>query len=317
MKSFLALVLLALFCSVALSRNVKREVAPAALAPRNAEGRTDVDWYKALNNLISVASHNLLVSGEFLALYPFSSLLRVPEKNSCNRELNFDPTETHKFRGPLEEIYETGVFKIGVSSVVSLPYFSNSTGSPIGFFFDLGNSMANEMGFILKRTLRAEFHIFPTTNFFANATQALANGKAHAIIGMSYLVPRTLLTDYSCWYETPSPFAVYRDETYPLPSGFTLPTTISGWNNPQIKVATLLGSIFETAARRYLPNCQFVGFPTMNDAYDSVGVSTDIVFSIIGETEGYNEAHGMRLTIQPNTIVTYGGGNAFATHKVF
>jgi len=276
----------------------------------------DIDWYKLWNNLLSVAAHNLLVSGEFLAVYPFSSLARVPEKNSCNRELGFDPSKPEKFKNPVKRIYLTGKFKIGVTSLLSLPYFSNATGSPTGFFFDLGNSMANEIGFILRRTMKAQFTTFQTTNFFVNATGALASGQADTIIGMSYLVPRSILTDYSCWYEGPSPFAVYRDQTRPLPAGFTLPTTLSGWNNPQIKVATLGGSIFETAAKRFLPTAQFVNFPTMNAAYDSVGVSTDIVFSITGETDGYNEAHGLRLTQQPGTLISYGGGNAFATHRL-
>lgn len=305
MKLVLSLVLFALLFSVSFQR----------LAVRKAE-KNEVDWYKALNNLISVAAHNILVTGEFLALYPFSSLARLPEKNNCNRELNFDPTKPGDFGGVLDEVYSTGIFKIGVTSLLSLPYFSNATGQPTGFFFDLGNSVANEMGFILKKTIKAQFVTFLTTDYFNNVTQTLASGRVHAIVGVSFLIPRTLRTDYSCWYETASPFAVYRDQTYPLPAGFTLPTTLSGWNSPLIKVATLAGSIFATAAQKYLPNVQFVNFPTMNAAYDSVGVTTDIVFSITGETEGYNEAHGMRLTIQPNTLVTYGGGNAFATHKV-
>jgi len=167
--------------------------------------------------------------------------------------------------------------------------------------------------------LRLNLAPFKQPIFFDNATKFInpaTSGAVHAIIGMSYLVPRTLLTDYSCWYEGPSPFAVYRDQSRTLPPGLTPPTNIAGWNSPQVKVATLGGSIFETAAKKYLPNAVFVNFPTMNAAYDSVGVTTDIVFSITGETDGYNEAHGLRLTIQPNTLVTYGGGNAFATHKI-
>jgi len=274
-----------------------------------------VDWYKNLNNLLSVGAHNLLVSGEFLALYPFSSLARLPEKNTCNRELHFDPTSPEKFKNPLKKIYNSGYIKIGVASVLSLPYYSNSTGSPTGFFFDLANSLANEISFILRRTIKAKFVTFYASPFFDGALSVLANNTVDTIIGMSYLVSRTPFIDYSCWYETPSPFAVYRDTTRPLPTGFPQPTTLSGWNSNQIKVATLIGTIFETAARKYLPNAQFFGFPTMNDAYNATGNVTDIVFSITGETEGYNEAHGLRLTVQPNTLVLFGGGNAFGTYK--
>lgn len=323
MKSLLVTLLFAFVIVLAIteSRSTRKTTPEKELCRevRSEEGDDDdpdVDWYKNLNNLISVAAHNLLVSGEFLAVYPFSSLARVPEKNSCNRELNFDPLKPEKFKNPLKNIYNTGIIKIGVTSLLSLPYFSNATGTPQGFFYDLGNSLANEIAFILRRTLKAKFVTFQTSDFFGNATKTLATGAADTIIGMSYLVPRTLATDYSCWYEGPSPFAVYRDLNRPLPTGFTQPTTLSGWNDARVKVATLAGSIFETAAKKFLPNAQFVNFPTMNAAYDSVGVSTDIVFSITGETDGYNEAHGLRLTIQPNTLTTYGGGNAFATHKL-
>jgi len=317
MKLLAILLSLALILAISEARST-RKTAGNSRAVRALESDDDddveVDWYKLLNNLISVAAHNLLVSGEFLALYPFLSLARVPEKNSCNRELNFDPSKPEKFKNPLKSIYQTGVIKIGVATIVSLPYFSNAS-HPEGFFYDLGNSLANEIGFILKRTMKAQFVGFLATSFFENATQALASGAAHTIIGMSYLVPRTLKTDYSCWYEGPSPFAVYRDETRPLPAGFTLPTSLAGWNSNLIKIATLGGSIFETAARKFFPSAQFVTFPSMNAAFDSVGVTTDISFSITGETEGYNEAHGMRLKIQNGTLIEYGGGNAFATHR--
>jgi len=317
MNKLLLLLLLAftLFVAISEARSVRKTLETRAVQSSDDDEDPEVDWYKLWNNLLSVASYNVRVSGEFLALYPFSNLDRVMEKNSCNRELGFDPSKPEKFKNPLKKIYQTGKFKIGVTSLLSSPYLVNTTGVLSGFFFDLGNSVANEIGFILKRTMKAEFVRFQTTNFFANATQALASGAADTIIGMSYLVPRTLGTDYSCWYEGPSPFAVYRDETRPLPAGFSLPSNLAGWNSPLIKMATLGGSIFETAARRYLPTVQFLNFPTMNDAYSSVGVTTDIVFSITGETDTYNEEHGLRLKIQQNTLTSYGGGNAFATHR--
>lgn len=95
------------------------------------------------------------------------------------------------------------------------------------------------------------------------------------VIGMSYIKTRASRLDYSCWYEGPSPFGLYRNPSAPLPANVTLTGTYQAFNTPAMHIATLPNTIYETALLQYFPLATRVPFSSMDAAYASVGVTTN------------------------------------------
>jgi len=314
-----------LFLSTVSSRKDSRSLEKRSLEDPQLDSRLRLttDWYKALNNLISVALANVLLNGDYSYLMnplPTPNVRHQPLGSRtilCNRQFNFD--DPQRFEGVLQRVYNSGILRIGVSSFVNLSRTEfNATGTPQGFLFDLSNALTNEMGFILDKSIRAEFIEFYTTSFFDNMTAILANDTVDTVIGVTFTMPRSLRTDFTCRYFSDySSFYAYRDPHASLPRGFRQNPNIGilQWNSPLIRVATLAGSIYEEAVRHYLPNAVRVYFPNMTTAFESVGRTTDIFLAEFEAIAIYAPQEYERIGLTEFYKVSIGGGIGFATAK--
>jgi len=289
----------------------------AVAQDRNASANGDI----ALNNVISIAIGNALASGDFKTIQLTSNDVSAAA-NSCRRRSWSTVLSTpSSFTGRLLSVYNSGSIRVGVASLHNDTAFFDANDNS-GYLGDVTRIMASHMGLVLGRNIAPVFVPFNlSSNFFDDAVALLGadNGSVDTVIDVTFLTSRLNRSDFTCAYEAAIPFAVYRDENVPLPSIFSgkAPTTLEGWNNDAIRVATVPGTVYAAAADKYLPLAQKVFFNSANEAFEHVGTDADITFYDTASLNVFNSARNNEtaLVLQEGTEILFAGGTGFITRK--
>lgn len=278
----------------------------------------------ALNNVISMAIGNAIQSGDFKTVQLTSTDLSAAANSCRRRSYTVNLANPSSFPGKLRSVYDSGVIRIGVSSIHnSSAFFSFDNNEGSGYLADVSRIMVSHLSLIIGKNIQPEFVPYNVeSDFFEESIALLGGANANSvdtIIDVTYLVSRLNRTDFTCAYEAAIPFAVFRNENSPLPPalGATPPSTLEAWNNAAVRVATVRGSVYAAAADKYLPLAQKVFFSSSSEAFEAVGTQADITFYDIASLAVFNSTrnNATALTVQPGTEILFAGGTGFITHK--
>jgi len=273
---------------------------------------------KQLNTVISVAIRDGRNSDDFRTIEPPQNIL-PPTMTKCVRELNeVDVSNPSSFQGALARVYNTGVLRIGVTTInePSVFFINETTGVAQGYNVDVGWLVTNHMGLILGKEIRPSFVVYNVTSFFRDTLQLLKNsGTVDTVLDVTFLSSRVHSTDFSCAYSDSNSYAAFRDAYMALPAGVPTPSKIDDLNRPEIRVAVVRDTSYEAAVDRYLPLAEKLYFTNDLSLLDAVGTVVDIAFYELDNVAMYNKVHNNRLAMFEGTQVHFAGGLSFITVK--
>jgi len=273
---------------------------------------------KQLNNVISVAIRNGRNAGDFKTIEP-SQILPPPTMTKCVRELNeVDVSKPSSFQGALARVYNTGVLRIGVTTIndPSVFFINETTGVAQGYNADVGRLVTNHMGLILDKEIRPSFVVYNFTSFFSDTLLFLKNsGEVDTVLDCRFLPARIPFADFTCDYSDSYSFAVFRYAFTALPAGVPPPSRLNDLNRHEIRVAVVPGTSYEAAVKKFLPLAQIVYFNKDKDAFDAVGKAADITFYELDNVAVYNQQNANQLVLVKGTELQILGGQSFITMK--
>lgn len=268
----------------------------------------------ALNHAISLAIGNAIENGDFQTIQLGSNDLSA-KSGSCHRLMLWKHEGT-AYPGALGRVFEAGEIKVGISTTFNISTFFQLEGDQSsGYYAEVGKIMAHHLGLVLGKRMNLEFVPYDAPVFYDDTIRMLNDDMFDTAIGVTYLVSRLNRSDFTCAYEAPVPFAVYRDESVELPSGFAAPNSLEGWNDERIKVATIAGSVYAAAAEKFLPLAEKVFFDSDGEAFRAVGTEADITLFDIVSLDVFSAANDNKLIKQAGTEIKFAGGTGFITKQ--
>lgn len=199
-----------------------------------------------------------------------------------------------------DQVSKSGVVRIGVIPNRP-PYFWQEDRQWVGFSAEMGKDLAKALSAALEKEIKPDFVITSWTTVILD----LQANKIDAFFGLSFSEERKKAVQLA-------------GPIYELPNvainakGFAPGERWTDYNNPQVKVAVVMGTTDEQAARKFLPMAEIRALKGMAEAVLDIqsGNAKTMVTTVLtglGALKENKSLGTMNVLQPPHTLPSYGG----------